>query len=271
VSDLRFAGDEAWRTFLAVDILQCIAASLCAVQLLVALAGTPTRFGFAAAIACAAVVVATPAVWRHEALERFPLAVSAYLSGSGHTSSLFPFFPWASYALLGAALGARYQHAAQTPRLFASRVLLPIGLLMTATSLVCRHLPFEPFGTTDFWSTSPNQFLLRAGLVLVLVGSMARVSHLCVRGGALLQALAQESLLVYVLHVCVVYGSRWNPGLRHIRGNSMHLLPALAYVMGLWIAMALVAWSWHHVRRDSPRAARGFRLGVATASAISVF
>jgi hypothetical protein len=139
VADLRFIGDEAWRGFPAVDILQCIAASLGVLHILVILARTPTRFAFAAAIACVCVVIATPAVWRNEALDRVPLAISSYLSG--HSGSLFPFFPWASYMLLGAMLGERYQHAVFTPRSFANRLLLPGGLLMVTTSLVCKQLP----------------------------------------------------------------------------------------------------------------------------------
>jgi hypothetical protein len=139
---------------------------------------------------------------------------------------------------------------------FANRRLFPAGLAMVVAALACSRLPPQPFGPTDFWSTSPNQFLLRAGLVLLAVGSIAHGSGL-VRAHMWTNSLARETLLVYVVHVCLVYGSPWNTGLFQMRGHTMKLAPALAYVAALWIAMTLVATTWNCVKRHHPRRGAG--------------
>jgi hypothetical protein len=139
---------------------------------------------------------------------------------------------------------------------FANRRIFPAGLAMVVAALACSRLPPQPFGPTDFWSTSPNQFLLRAGLVLLAVGGIAHGSGL-VRAHMWTNSLARETLLVYVVHVCLVYGSPWNTGLFQMRGHTMKLAPALAYVAALWIAMTLVATTWNCVKRHHPRRGAG--------------
>jgi hypothetical protein len=88
--------EERWRSFLVVDVLQCIAVMLAMLQGLVLLARTPSRFAGGAAVACVAIVVLTPAMWRVDWIETLPLALAAYLSPA--SGSLFPLFPWGAYA-----------------------------------------------------------------------------------------------------------------------------------------------------------------------------
>lgn len=77
-----------------------------------------------------------------------------------------------AYVLLGAVLGDLYmRRGAVHVASFGNRVLLPGGMALVALSFVGARVPLAPFGPTDFWSTSPNQFLLRAGLVLLLLGA----------------------------------------------------------------------------------------------------
>ena len=243
-------GSEAWRGFGAVDILQCIGVSLCGLQALVVVTRTPRRFGVAAIVTCIAVVLLTPLVWNAEAVERLPTAMFSYFSP--RRGSLFPLFPWAGYMLLGAALGARYQ-AGSGAIVFANRLLIPSAVVLIVTSVVCSALPFQPVGLTDFWSNSPNLFFLRAGLVLLVVALIAHVTRFVSAGDRVVRSLAQETLLVYVVHVCLVYGSPWNPGLRQMYGPTLGLAPALGGVAALWIAMALMATVRNTVRGNHPR------------------
>src|SRR6202007_1161772 len=68
--------------------------------------------------------------------------------------------------------------------------------------------PFQMYSVYDFWHTSPNFFLIRLGLLLmILAGAYAwgrwGVGHW---GFSPLVQLGQTSLLVYWVHIEFVYG-----------------------------------------------------------------
>ncbi|MBI2828448.1 MAG: DUF1624 domain-containing protein [Acidobacteria bacterium] len=254
--------EERWRSFLVVDVLQCIAVMLILLQGLVLVTRTPRRYASVAAVGCLAIVALTPAMWRFDWTGPLPVGLAAYLSPA--TGSLFPLFPWGAYVLLGAVLGDLYmRRGAIDVASFGNRVLLPGGVGLVALSIVGASMPLAPLGPTDFWLTSPNQFLLRAGLVLLVLGALAHISQRISRQPYVVQALAQESLTVYAIHLCIVYGSVWNVGLRQLVGPTLRVIPALGCIVVVWGAMALLASAWHWCKHREPGAAKWVRLGVS--------
>lgn len=244
----RFVSADGWQTFLTVDILQCIGVTLIGLQLLVLVTRTQRRFAVASAALAAAVVLLTPLAWATNWRAHLPLGVAAYLSPA--TGSLFPLMPWAAFPLLGAALGYVYVTAwVHDPMQFSRRVLLPGGLVMAASGVVFALVPFEPFGHTDFWFTSPNLFLVRAGLVLIvldIVSFLTRWAHHLPR---VIAALAHESLLVYFIHILVLYGSAWTLGLRHVLAAPVGPGLALVWVAIMLVSTSLVGWGWNWTKR----------------------
>ena len=138
--------------------------------------------------------------------------------------------------------------------------MLSGGVAMATAALIGARLPWQPFGDTDFWLTSPNQFLVRSGLVLVALGLLAHISQSRSRPPVVIQALAHESLLIYTVHLCVVYGSVWNAGLRQQVGPTLTLLPALGRVAAVWCAMIAIASAWYWCKHHEPGAARWVRV-----------
>lgn len=255
VGELATLDPAAWRYFLQVDVLQCIGVSLMFLQLLVALTRTPRRFGIACLALSAAIVLATPAVWRVDWLRRLPLLVAAYLSPA--TGSIFPLFPWAAFPLLGAALGQLYAHwgAAHLGR-FENLVLLAGGAAAVAFSVLFAQLPYQPLGPTDFWKNSPNLFLLRAGCVLLILGAVAHLSRRIGSMPRLVSALAQESLTIYFVHLCVLYGSPWNTGFRQWFGATLDPAAVVLIIVAVVVAMTAAALVWNttkHTRRETAR------------------
>ena len=254
-AELRGLSDQRWRSFLAVNVLQLIGVSLILLQLLVPLCRTPRKFAVAAFAGCALLAVATPWAWATNWAVRLPLWVAAYLSPA--TGSTFPLMPWAAYVLLGAGLGQVYQRwgAANLDR-FGNRFLLGTGAAMVVAANIFGRLPFEPFGPTDFWSNSPNQFLLRAGSVLLALGVIAHFSRRLDRLPHVFGALAQESLLIYFIHLCIVYGSVWNLGLNSYFGARLSLGRGALVVLALVGSMTLLAWGWNWSKHAHARIAR---------------
>jgi uncharacterized membrane protein len=258
---LRFVGPDGWQAFLIVDILQCIGVTLIGLQLLVLVTRTRRRFAIASAALATAAVLLTPFAWTTDWRALVPLGVAAYLSPA--TGSLFPLLPWAAFPLLGAALGHVYTAAwVHDPAQFSRRVLLPGGLAMVASGVAFALTPFEPFGPTDFWYTSPNLFLVRAGLVLILLDLVSFLTRWAHHLPRVVAALAQESLLVYFIHILVLYGSAWTPGLRHLLPVPLGPGLTLVWVAIVLASMSLIGWGWNWTKRRHRWVARIVKAGV---------
>jgi uncharacterized membrane protein len=260
-ADLRYATDDRWRTFLAVDVLQLIGVTFLGVQLLVLIARVRWRFTALALLLSAVLVGATPWIWMVDWDRALPLWAASYFSPA--TGSQFPLFPWAAYVLLGAALGQLYGHlgAATLARYTYFSLLLPgTGLVIAGAAI--RPLAPALFGGGPF-TFVPPEVLLRAGTCLLILGVVAHGSRFLTRLPHVFGAVAQETLLIYFVHLCIVYGSVWNTGLVQLYGEALAPVQVLAVVVVLILAMTALAWQWNWLKHTSPRAARWISLGAA--------
>jgi uncharacterized membrane protein len=245
IADLRWLGPDGWRSGLQVDILQTIGATLVALQVIVLLTRTPGRFAAVSLALSAAIVLATTSVWTADWPRQLPGALAAYLNGA--TGSLFPLFPWSAYMLLGAGLGALYAASNRLSPLLLARRLILLGLILGTGGL--SGLTAHGWGpvvnaSDNFWHTSAVLFAARAGVILLVLGAALHLKQLPPGAANTVRTLAQESLLVYFLHVCVLYGSIWNPSLRDYCGGSFDL-PRAATAACLMIAlMLIIALAW---------------------------
>ena len=244
-ADLRGLDADGWRAGLQVDILQTIGVTLIALQLIVLLTRTPRRFAVVSLALSAAIALGTAWTWAADWPARLPVPLAAYLNGA--TGSLFPLFPWSAYMLLGASLGTLYASSNRLSAPLLARRLSLLGLTLGAGGLSVLTLhgwgPVTNAGD-NFWHTSAALFATRAGVILLVLGAALYLKELPAGATATVRTLAQESLLVYFLHVCLLYGSIWNSGLREHWGSSFDLPHAAAVALLIIASMLIVALAW---------------------------
>lgn len=260
LTDLASAGDAQWRSFLAVDVLQLIGVTFIFIQFLVLIARNRWVFTGLALLIGGGMVVVTPQLWLVDWPARLPLWLSSYLEQD--TGSLFPLFPWAAYILLGAAMGQVYSRwgASNLPAFASTGLLLP-GTVMVLSGLLLEVPAPWLFGGGP-WTFIPPQVLVRAGSCFLIMGAVAHGSRVIQRLPRVFGAVAQETLLIYFVHLCLVYGSVWGPGLRQFYGEQLGPLQVFAVVVALVAAMTLLAVQWNWIKHRSPRGARYVTLAV---------
>lgn len=252
-----------WRAFLAVDVLQLIGATLIGLQLLVLMVRSRRAFMAAALAMAAATVLATPAVWRIDWAQLVPPAVAAYVSQA--TGSQFPLFPWMAFILMGAGLGQMYARWGAADLLaFARRALIAPAIVLVIAALVVRPREWTLFGPGP-GAFVPAEIMMRTGACLLILAAFAYLSARITRLPHLFAAVAQESLLIYFVHLCIVYGSAWNAGLVRIYGASRTPAQTLFFVVLVVSSMAALAWHWNRFKHVRPHAARWTSYAVGAA------
>lgn len=202
-----------WTDLLRVDILNTIGLSIVLVAIVCRLAQSRAA-NIALALAAAAVIaLATPALYTTWRPSWLPWYLESYINGV-HTLNapqpwLFPVFPWAGFTFAGLALGFflfgdwASRNVAQAVGLLGAA---GVAMFYLAGWLDAR--PAQMFSAYDYWHTSPNFFLARVGLMLILFP----VSYWWCRWvisripfSPTVQ-MGQTSLLVYWVHIEFVYG-----------------------------------------------------------------
>jgi acyltransferase len=259
-ADLPYATPERWRSFLAVDVLQLIGVTFIGVQILVMLTRSRRVFGWTSFALAVALVLLTPLVWRVDWGARLPLSIASYLSPG--TGSQFPLFPWSAYVLVGAALGQWYlRWGAHRLDWYANVALFGPGFALVTLAFVVGALPASLAGA-DAWNAVPNQVALRTGASLMLLALVARASQRITRLPHIFGAIAQETLLIYFVHLCIVYGSVWNRGLAQAYGQTLGPGQTAFFVVLLLVAMAALALYWNWWKHTRPRLARWTAMAV---------
>jgi hypothetical protein len=102
----------------------------------------------------------------------------------------------------------------------------------------------------------PVDLLIRTGACMAIMGVIAHASQRVHRLPRVFGAVAQETLVIYFFHLCVIYGSAWSYGLVQFYGASLGPGQTASIVGGLVVAMSAMAWWWNWLKHARPRAAR---------------
>ena len=200
-----------WSDLGRVDILNTIGLSLVLASSVALVRGRAQQIGLAAAAALAIALV-TPPLWTTWKPDFLPWWLATYING-GHTDFdpkpwLFCLFPWSAFTFAGAAGGLVLMRAQRAGRTAATMVLLGgTGVALGVLALLFDSLPVQLYAVYDFWHTSPNFFLVRVGILLVILA--LGYAWCATKPGKLfspLMQLGKTSLLVYWVHVPFVYG-----------------------------------------------------------------
>jgi hypothetical protein len=204
----------------------------------------------AAAATAAAISLLTPLLWTTWRPGWIPWPIQSYIDGVHNLGVpqawLFPIFPWSAFAFAGLAVG--YVLASRTFHEREARSFAWCGASGVGMIFLSRWLDRQPrqlYSVYDYWHTSPNFFLLRVGfLFIVLAGAYAWCRWgFGGRFSPLIQ-LGQTSLLVYWVHIELVYGrlSILRKHAQNIPAASIGLGVIFALMLLLSIARTRVKW-----------------------------
>lgn len=227
-----------WRYLLRVDILNCMALAI-AVSGIVALGAAPKRPGmalFLGAVIAGLAPVACGIDWN-----RTPTLLRDYLIPGPHR---FAFFPQAAYVPFGMAAGFALRRAGERSLTAAMTWIAFAGFGLLYGGQFFSAQPYSVYPNSDFWVNSPGLIVIRTGIMALIL----MMSFLCTRyifSGRILQQLGTTSLLVYWVHVELVYGSWLAVWKRRLTVGQTVLATILITILMYALSVAKTRWAGH--------------------------
>lgn len=241
--------------FFAFHVLQCIGFGILAIVVLYILQRTVLQkisFIILLSLACIAIFILYPII-KNYGNQTIIMNIPAFLQNMIHGKhSVFPIIPWFGFVFFGGILGAilrQCQHRVKD-QWFAFRFLAGIILL----NLVLRgsFLLIDVITNDQFdYSASAAIFdrFTQIGLLLALLMYLDRKVQL---GQSLFIRMGQNTLVIYVLHIILLYGAFLGIGITTFYKHNLGGWPS---VIGALLFVAFFAGLTHF----QPMLKRGFR------------
>ena len=272
-------GAETWAQFLYVDVLHCIALSwLVVVGLYLAVPRARTRQRILIGL-WVVVVAVTPLLWTSPLHDVLPTGLAHYFTSA--EGSLFPFFPWSAYVLIGAVAGRTLR---AMDRRGKARPCMQLSLLLGGIGGIGLSVPLftgQRIWTGVPWNGDPLVVTMYALLSLALMAGFFLLIEPGRDGSdrsdeprprfVWLQRVGRASLLLYVAHLLILYRAGWNGyTLASVWGGGLDGWEAAALFLGLAVAMTALAEVWRWAKQQRARRLWAQGIGSALAAACLV-
>jgi uncharacterized membrane protein len=217
-----------WTDLLKVDVLNCMGVAF---LVLSPLAMVDSRKRIEGGIIMGSAVAFLAPIMTATPFEKWlPAPIAAYLKPDFNQ---FTLFPWSAFICFGLVAGTVLK---LNPKDAVSRTMqwwAIAGFGITLISNQFSMMPYTLYEKSDFWLNSPGLTFAKLGLVLVLATMGYLWTRLRLDGFSVFRLIGTHSLLVYWVHIELVYGR----ALWFFKGN---LEPQEAAVMGIVVILLMI-------------------------------
>jgi hypothetical protein len=209
-------------------------------------------------LAAALVAIVTPLLWTTHRPSRLPWPLESYINGVHVFGTpqpwLFPLFPWSAFAFAGLAVGFfLFTDFAKRMEGITFAALGAAGALACFLSIRFDHSNVRLYPVYDYWHTSPNFFLMRCGVLLIILFCVYAWCRwgLAQMGFSPILQLGKTSLLVYWVHIEFVYG--WLSILPKRRCSILQATTGLIIIFIAMLALSMLRTNWKSRRAKAQK------------------
>lgn len=231
-----------WQPFFNVDILQCIAVGLFILFLARLIFKKDKIYDLFVLVFGLAVIFLSPVIWYIDFANLLHPFFASYFNDK--TGSLFPLFPWLGFMFMGAVacrnfilyLGKNNEKTYFNFVLITGVVFILIGYFFQLKLFIKNYTGLNP---------SPLFFILRLGYVFVLLVACWYYEKIRNPEKSFVTDVGKESLLVYWLHLMIIYGVFWSgKSLYLVINHRFGIIECLLMTLGIGLLMIFAARLW---------------------------
>ena len=240
---------EQWTTFFTVDVLHLIGFGILFIMLFAYISEIVGKkdtivFSIGALIFFILWPIASQINWT----DYLPIPLAGYFYEK--TGSLFPLFPWVGFLLCGAILGS---YLARNPLIFRtsqfSLKLAVWGALLIFLFAVIKSVENNTVNETyKYWAESIGLISLRVGFVLLLNSIVSFISLKMTSIPKMFVLIGRNTLLIYIAHLIILYGSAWSPGLILLFDRNLSAWVTVATAFLMIVTMTIMVIMIHRLK-----------------------
>ena len=241
IFDFSDVSEQQLQVFFAVDVLQLIGFGL---LFILVIAFFSERLGrrdtLLFALGALFFFLLWPITEKINWSDYFAVPISNYFYQKN--GSLFPLFPWVGYLMCGAILGS---YLAKNPKVFRAtqfslKLAISGGILLFLFFVLVAVIKNTSDEKVIYWLDSISLISLRVGFVLILNSMFSFISLKINSIPAILILIGRNTLLIYIVHLIILYGSAWSPGLIMIFNRSLNAWQTLSMAVLMITSMTFM-------------------------------
>ncbi|MCB0732289.1 MAG: DUF1624 domain-containing protein [Ignavibacteriae bacterium] len=240
IVDFSNVTQAQWNIFFSVDALHLIGLGLLFVILSLFIAKKlKVKLYFIIIGFILLFLIFSPVINQIEWNNYLPQIISSYLTKS--YGSFFPAFPWLVYVLSGALLGSYlYRNEGIYLKKRFSISLSILGSSLIFASFLTFYIQNMFNGNFTNWIFSNGIILLRVGYVILLNGILAFIVRKVNSIPEIIQDTGKHTLALYVIHVIILYGCAWFPGMYKYFSKSFTPVETIISAILMLLSMLFV-------------------------------
>ncbi|PID62383.1 MAG: hypothetical protein CR986_01745 [Ignavibacteriae bacterium] len=243
VFDFTYVSQNQWNIFFTVDALHLIGFGLLTIIFSVFFTKR-VRINFNSVLYffIIGLFLFSPFINKFDWISIFPQFIASYFTKS--YGSIFPVFPYLIYVLVGAVLG---NYLAKKDEEVYLKKRFTVSLLIIGSILVVLSILFFKFEKTvseefKYWFFNNAYILLQIGYVLLLNSLLAFIVRKAKKIPWLIKEIGRKTLLLYVVHVIILYGCAWMPGFYKFYAKSFTVGQTLSAAVIMLAAMITLVY-----------------------------
>ncbi len=238
---------EQLQSFFAVDVLQCIGAGLLVLFALRLIIKSDKIYHNILIGLTIAVTAISPIFWKTEFTNYLHPVFANYFNRLN--GSLFPVFPWINFILVGASFSKYFLNAASNGK---EKKFINATTFTGIVMLLSGHLFYSGLFPGSLTSILPNPVFFIERLCYVLFFTALCWYYAKWRNTiqSFVLDASRESLLIYWLHLLVIYSSTFGKSLANSFGSRLNVTESIVVTLVLMVLMVLAAklWSWTKIK-----------------------
>lgn len=250
LSGIDFITEKQWLTFFAVDALHLIGFGLFFVMIVRYISEltkiNSLYFYFTGTLIF---FLFSPVINQIQWSDYLPLFFASYLTTN--YGSIFPLFPWIGFILAGAFFGKYLAANGMKNKRKLAVGLAAIGFLSIFLSYSLNLIEGIGEGKPDFWNSAYSLPFWRIGIILILNSIVILLTQQITSVPKAVQLYGKHSLVIYAVHLMIIYGSALFPGLLYVFGETLNVFECFIVVILLMSAMLLMTWLLEYYNKNS--------------------
>ncbi len=235
-----------------VDVLQCIGVSLLILFLVRLLIKSDKVYNYFILFTAIFIVIISPLVWKVDFTQFMPLPLASYFN-SVH-GSFFPLFPWMGFLFAGAYTCTIYLkfRNEEKEKYIINKMMFIGGAATVVCTIALYFLKAQPL-----FQIKPDSFffLQRLGIVFLALGICWKYVERFGEKSSYVTDVSRESLLIYFLHLQVIYRRVWNDqSLENLVNYKFGIVESIFATLLLITSMIAVAKIWGSFKTRFPKA-----------------